>query len=38
MLLVLRKAPRLSAPHVHGWGGEHVRDLNAPAWRKWVNH
>jgi hypothetical protein len=37
MHLVLRKAPRLSAPHVDGWRWEHVRDLNVPAWRKWVN-
>jgi hypothetical protein len=37
MLLVLRKAPRLSAFHVDGWRWEHVRDLNVPAWRKWVN-
>ena len=37
MLLVLRKAPRLSAPQVDGWWWEHVRDLNVPAWRKWVN-
>jgi hypothetical protein len=35
MLLVLRKAPRLSAPHVDGWRWEHVRELNFPAWRKW---
>jgi hypothetical protein len=38
MLLVLREAPRLSAPHVDGWRWEHVRDLNVPAWRKWFNH
>jgi hypothetical protein len=37
MLLVLRKAPRLSTPHVDGWRGEHVRDLNVPAWRKWAD-
>jgi hypothetical protein len=37
MLLVLRKAPRLSAPHVDGWRWEHVSDLNVPAWRKWIN-
>jgi hypothetical protein len=37
MLLVLRKAPRLSAPQVDGWWWEHVRDLNVPAYRKWVN-
>jgi hypothetical protein len=37
MLLVQKKAPRLSAPHVDGWRWEHVRDLNIPAWRKWDN-
>jgi hypothetical protein len=37
MLFVLRKAPRVSAPHVDGWRWEYVRDLNVPAWRKWVN-
>jgi hypothetical protein len=37
MLLVLRKAHRLSTPHVDGWRWSHVRDLNVPAWRKWVN-
>jgi hypothetical protein len=30
-------APRLSASHVDGWRWDHVRDLNIPAWRKWVN-
>jgi hypothetical protein len=37
MLLVPRKAPRLTAPHIDGWRWEHVRDLNVPAWLKWVN-
>jgi N-acyl-L-homoserine lactone synthetase len=37
MVLVFGKAPRLSAPHIDGWRWEHVRDLNVPAWRKWVN-
>jgi hypothetical protein len=37
MRLVMRKAPRFSAPHVDGWRWEHVRDLNVPSWRKWVN-
>jgi hypothetical protein len=33
----MRKAPHLSAPHVDGWRWEHVRELNVPAWRKWVH-
>jgi hypothetical protein len=37
MLLVMRKAPRLLAPHADGLPWEHVRDLNVPAWWKWVN-
>jgi hypothetical protein len=37
MLLVLRKAPRLSAPQVDGWRSEHVHDLNVPAKRAWMN-
>jgi hypothetical protein len=31
------KVPRLSVPHVDDWRWEHVRDLNVPVWRKWVN-
>jgi hypothetical protein len=37
MLFFLIKAPRLSAPHVDGMRWEHARDLNIPAWRKWIN-
>jgi hypothetical protein len=31
------KSTSLVSPHVDGWPWEHVRDLNVPAWRKWVN-
>jgi hypothetical protein len=37
MLPVLRKSPRLPAPHIDGSRWEHIRDLNVSAWRKWVN-
>jgi hypothetical protein len=37
MLPVMRKSPRLSAPHVDGWRWEYVRDLNIPARRKLAN-
>jgi hypothetical protein len=38
MLLILRKkAPRLSAPHVDGWRWEHLRGLNVPVRRKWIH-
>jgi DNA-binding transcriptional LysR family regulator len=33
----LEKSTLLVNTHVDGWRWEHVRDLNAPAWRKWVN-
>eukprot|EP00873_Tetraselmis_striata_P039734 jgi/Tetstr1/459998/TSEL_005322.t1 len=34
---VLRRAPRLSAGHVDWWRWEHIRDLDVPSWRLWVN-
>eukprot|EP00873_Tetraselmis_striata_P014259 jgi/Tetstr1/434523/TSEL_023615.t1 len=34
---VLRRAPRLSAWHVDWWRWEHIRDLDVPSWRLWVN-
>jgi hypothetical protein len=33
----LEKSTSPVSPHVDGWRWEHVRDLNVPAWRKWVN-
>eukprot|EP00873_Tetraselmis_striata_P025720 jgi/Tetstr1/445984/TSEL_003541.t1 len=33
----LRRAPRLSAGHVDWWCWEHIRDLDVPSWRLWVN-
>eukprot|EP00873_Tetraselmis_striata_P019924 jgi/Tetstr1/440188/TSEL_028540.t1 len=34
---VLRRAPRLSAGHVDWWRWEHIKDLDVPLWRMWVN-
>eukprot|EP00873_Tetraselmis_striata_P032971 jgi/Tetstr1/453235/TSEL_040251.t1 len=34
---VLRRSPRLSAEHVDWWRWEHIRDLDVPSWRVWVN-
>eukprot|EP00873_Tetraselmis_striata_P016941 jgi/Tetstr1/437205/TSEL_025936.t1 len=34
---VLRRAPRLSAGHVDMWRWEHIKDLDVPSWRMWVN-
>eukprot|EP00873_Tetraselmis_striata_P023121 jgi/Tetstr1/443385/TSEL_031400.t1 len=34
---ILRRAPRLSAWHVDWWRWEHIRDLDVPSWRLWVN-
>eukprot|EP00873_Tetraselmis_striata_P040102 jgi/Tetstr1/460366/TSEL_005665.t1 len=34
---VLRRAPRLSAGHVDWWRWEHIRDLDVPSWRMWMN-
>eukprot|EP00873_Tetraselmis_striata_P010788 jgi/Tetstr1/431052/TSEL_020769.t1 len=34
---VLRRAPRLSVGHVDWWPWEHIRDLDVPSWRLWVN-
>eukprot|EP00873_Tetraselmis_striata_P001130 jgi/Tetstr1/421394/TSEL_001162.t1 len=34
---VLRREPRLSTGHVDWWRREHIRDLDVPSWRPWVN-
>eukprot|EP00873_Tetraselmis_striata_P004025 jgi/Tetstr1/424289/TSEL_014857.t1 len=34
---VVRRAPRLSTWHVDWWRWEHIRDLDVPSWRMWVN-
>eukprot|EP00873_Tetraselmis_striata_P012798 jgi/Tetstr1/433062/TSEL_022397.t1 len=34
---VLSRAPRLSAGHVDWWRWEHIRALDVPSWRLWVN-
>eukprot|EP00873_Tetraselmis_striata_P034059 jgi/Tetstr1/454323/TSEL_041242.t1 len=34
---VIRRAPRLSAGHVDMWRWEHIKDLDVPSWRMWVN-
>eukprot|EP00873_Tetraselmis_striata_P023831 jgi/Tetstr1/444095/TSEL_003331.t1 len=34
---VLRRAPRLSTGHVDWWRREHIRGLDVPSWRPWVN-
>eukprot|EP00873_Tetraselmis_striata_P004843 jgi/Tetstr1/425107/TSEL_015569.t2 len=34
---VPRRAPRLSAGHVDWWRWEHIKDLDVPSWRMWVN-
>eukprot|EP00873_Tetraselmis_striata_P044169 jgi/Tetstr1/464433/TSEL_000106.t1 len=34
---VLRRAPRLSARLVDWWHWEHIKDLDVPSWRMWVN-
>eukprot|EP00873_Tetraselmis_striata_P001849 jgi/Tetstr1/422113/TSEL_012970.t1 len=34
---ILRRAPRLAAEQVDWWRWEHIRDLDVPLWRLWVN-
>eukprot|EP00873_Tetraselmis_striata_P025552 jgi/Tetstr1/445816/TSEL_033457.t1 len=34
---VMRRAPCLSAGHVDWWRWEHIKDLDVPSWRMWVN-
>eukprot|EP00873_Tetraselmis_striata_P008839 jgi/Tetstr1/429103/TSEL_019065.t1 len=34
---VMRRAPRLSAGHVDWWRWEHIKGLDVPSWRLWVN-